>query len=75
MPIYVYHHDQCGMDQEFHLDKDVESVVVDCYRCGYKVTARQRREHGVFKGEADGLQGYLREEKQNGQNRNSQFRG
>ena len=59
MPLYSYKHNECGFDQRFYLDENVESKVVSCYRCGAGVTARQVRDPKLKIGEADGVKGVL----------------
>lgn len=59
MPLYQYDHKQCGFDQRFYLNEDVNSKIIDCYRCGRKVTARQVRDPKLKIGEADGVKGVL----------------
>lgn len=58
MPIYFYKHD-CGFEQRFYLDENVDSKIIDCYRCGRKVTVRQDRDPKQKIGEADGVKGVL----------------
>lgn len=61
MPIYHYKH-TCAFEQRFYLDEDVNSKVIDCYRCGHKVTAYQVRDKSEYVGEADGVKGVLKRE-------------
>lgn len=58
MPLYSYKHD-CGMEQRFFLNEDVNTKLIDCYGCGRKVTARQVRDPRLKIGEADGVKGVL----------------
>jgi hypothetical protein len=59
MPLYQYTHEACGFDQRFYLDENVNSKIIDCYRCGRKVTARQVRDPKLKIGEADGVKGVI----------------
>jgi hypothetical protein len=59
MPRYTYQHAACGFDQTFYLNEDVETKIIDCYRCGRAVTARQIRDPKITIGEADGVKGVL----------------
>ena len=58
MPLYEYKH-TCGFDQRFYLNENVDSKIIDCYRCGRKVTARQVRDPKLKIGEADGVKGVI----------------
>lgn len=59
MPLFSYNHKACGFAQRLFLNENVESKVIDCYRCGRKVTARQVRDPKLKIGEADGVKGVL----------------
>lgn len=58
MPLYSYEH-TCGFAQRLYLDENINSKVINCYRCGRKVTARQVRDPKLKIGEADGVKGVL----------------
>lgn len=62
MPIYRYEHD-CGHKHDQFLKADKDSVVLDCLRCGRKVTARQVRDSSVTYAENNHVTGVLRDEK------------
>jgi hypothetical protein len=65
MPIYTYKHD-CGIgEQDFFLKENKDSIIISCYNCGRKVTARQIRDKSLKVGEADGVVGILQNEKTN----------
>lgn len=65
MPVYKLQHD-CGFEQEFFLHEDKETIIVPCQRCRRNVTARQVRDKSLKFGEADGVIGVLKKEKDAG---------
>lgn len=65
MPVYYYKH-RCGMEQEFFLEQSVTTKLIDCYRCGLRVTARQVRDNKQHVGRADGTIGILERGSNNG---------
>lgn len=65
MPIYSYQHSSkgCNFGQEFYLKKDVSSVIVPCFGCGAKITARKVEDKSLHFGEdADGTVGITQRE-------------
>ncbi len=61
MPLYEYKH-ECGFGQRLYLKENVDSKVLNCFRCGRKVTAKQVRDPKLAIKEVDGVVGVLEKE-------------
>lgn len=65
MPVYRAKH-TCGYTNEVYLRKDVDTLVMDCLRCGRGVTAHQVRDKSVeFKGKNEVVGVFQHEQKTN----------
>jgi len=62
MPVYKVQC-SCGYSAKQYLTKDVSSVIIPCPHCMKGVTARKIKTKGFTEAEADGVVGYLEDDK------------
>jgi putative FmdB family regulatory protein len=60
MPIYLYHCENCGFEQEQFLREDKESLKMKCKRCLKVTIAHQQRDDAVETRETDYYAGTVR---------------